>query len=169
MLCQNVWKVVKPKIHCVRNDGYSPYLRLDCDEVPAFWMEVYIHDIVDIEKSKRQKGSSNIHSTFDSTVRQSLERREGVLINMAGEVSLVKGPFKGELLESLLCTNGSRYFQMVPCTVGKWKDMYEIWCDDEAMMFNVGINTLATDLLGEQVYGGLLRGPVLFVRNGIVD
>ena len=57
---------------------------------------------------------------------------------------------------------------MIPCTVGKWRDKFEIWCGDEAFLNNVGLNSFATDFLGDQVYGNFLPGPVLFVRNGIV-
>ena len=108
-------------------------------------------------------------ATFDALVRESLVTKEGVLISMTGEISMVAGPFEGEFLKTLLCTNGSEYFQMVPCLVGKWKDKFEIWCDDESLINNVGVNSLATELLGDQVYGGRLHGPVLFVRSGIIQ
>ena len=52
-------------------------------------------------------------------------------------------------------------FQCIPCTEPPLEQIAEVWCDDEGMLNGRKFNAVATGLVGNQVYGGMLVGPIL--------
>ena len=92
------------------------------------------------------------------------EEGEGVVIEWEGTVRFasgfghVDGRRRREVLKCDL-------FQAVPCTMPPLVG-FTIWCDDEGLLNGQPLNPLATELLGAQVLGGMLYGPII-VQYGI--
>ena len=98
-------------------------------------------------------------------INNSIRAKEVRLIGLDGTQVGISGKCDGaRLCEILQC----KTFQMVPCTTGSLAGSCEIWCNELGMYENT-LNASATNLLGNQVYGGQLYGNVLVVRCGFVE
>ena len=65
---------------------------------------------------------------------------------------------------------GCTHVQMVPATVGALgKARATIWCDEEGRLDGRPVNEFASQVLGEQVHGGLLHGPVIVAGRAAME
>ena len=93
--------------------------------------------------------------------------RSGLRLGTDDSITPVMGTYE---LDRLCVETGARFVQMVPCTMSPALRPFDIWCDEEgALRDDVHPNNVATALLGGEVYGRTLYGPVLLLSHDAVQ
>ena len=104
---------------------------------------------------------------INASLHEQPQHKQGVLIEEAN-LSVVTTP--QNLAEFRRVLNAPRLVKSVPATCGKLKVCHStIWMDKEGVYSNQHKNTLASMLVGEQVCGGVLYGPVLVCPGDAKD
>lgn len=93
----------------------------------------------------------------DPTNLALLDKGRSMLLEIDGDVQIRYAPSTLEGMQEILsCKN----VQMVPISIGPYAGMFELWIDEEGY-YAKAFNQFASDLFGEQVFGGRLHGVVM--------
>jgi len=96
----------------------------------------------------------------------SLQKKQGVLLRANGKAELVEsGQFDLKHIYSLV---NCKSVQMVPCTVGEYKNAYQLYMN-EVGAFHDELNEFAMLHLKDQLHGGKVYGNILVVKNNTVS
>lgn len=95
------------------------------------------------------------------------KKGSGILFDVDGSLKVQHGSYDlDRLYEETKCD----FVQMVPCTVSSKLAGFNIWCDENGRnKSNVQENKVATRLLGNEVYGRNLYGPILLLLESAVE
>lgn len=112
-----------------------------------------------------EKKRKHYHLDTDGSLILPDKKTNGVVYKMDGTVETINGPFDAKTIRKVI---GCSTFQMVPCTVASLKNKFELWINEEGAFENE-LNENASNILGEQVFGGKLYGNVLILQRGAVN
>ena len=95
------------------------------------------------------------------SVLDDVPRGKALLLTASGGREVVDGPFDD--VDKINGHLNCQYFQMVPAMMGDLKGKALLLMDEEGAM-NSSQNTVASELLGEQVIGGKLYGNIMVLH-----
>ena len=110
------------------------------------------------EIAKNKKGMYQMKNTTPAKIAETLLAGKSILFQDGITTVLDKTEFSlAELYKILSC----KMVEYVPLTVGTLNGMGCLWCDEEGLIYDTKTNKLASEVLGNQVHGGILRGTIL--------
>ena len=97
--------------------------------------------------------------SVDPTNLSLLNDGRSMVLKIDGSIEMQDTPSNLEGMRQILtCKN----VQMVPMNIGPYAGMFELWLDEDGYYTKV-LNPSASELFGEQVFGGRLHGVVMVI------
>lgn len=106
----------------------------------------------------KKKGTYPMKNVTPAKIAETLLAGKSILFQDGITTVLDKTEFSlAELYEIIGC----KMVEYVPLTVGALNGQGCLWCDEEGLINKSEINKLATEVLSNQIHGGILRGTIL--------